>query len=49
MNTRRGRPISAARSQAASVWASIPSTALTTTTARSTTEAAALTSPKKSA
>ena len=49
MKTRRGRPSSAASSQAASVWASMPSTALTTTTARSTTEQAARTSPKKSA
>ena len=38
MNTSRGRPSSAARFHAASVWASMPSTALTTTTARSTTE-----------
>ena len=45
----RGRPSSAASSQAASVWASTPSTALTTMTARSTTEQAARTSPKKSA
>ena len=38
MNTSRGSPSSAARFQAASVWASMPSTALTTMTARSTTE-----------
>jgi len=47
--TSRGRPSSAASSHTASVWASMPYTALTTTTTRSTTEHAARTSPKKSA
>ena len=45
----RGRPRSAASRQAASVWTSTPSTALTTITARSATSRAAWRSVTKSA
>jgi hypothetical protein len=47
--TMRGTPSRDASFQIRSVWASTPSTALTTNTARSATRNAASTSPSKSA